>query len=720
MHASKVVRRSLGIAASLILVAGVVGFGVAQGAVSGTAQGVVYRDANNNGRREAGELGVAGIVIQTANAATITNATGAWSLKITDKERIQVVTGWYRSQCNALTCTAGPGRDQDFAVDYQNISVVANAKNNPRLDLGLIPDWQGSYPIPAQRPVPANAVDVSARVSFVRPTGTAGTSNCYRTTNIAHRACAIGDRPDFLLQVYNEGTKTLSALSGHLQLPAGTTLVAVGASTAPRNHPNAGAMTFGALDPATRRVPFWIAGSVPAAGVAAYVVTLRIDANAPVTAQLQTTGDYPNPIGVRITSVTGDAEGDRCPDNSLSCPWGTTNRQGTPDNSDTVGFAVVAAQAPPVTTAPSTTAATTTTTAAPTTSSTTTTTAAPVTTAATTTTTTTAAPTTTAATTTTTTTTAPPAAGCSVSPILVPSCGAWLGSSTPGRDGAGVDVGLAQYEAVAQNTPDILHYYKTGSVRFPTSLEQSLAERPGKQRSLLLYNWKPSSSHTWRQIADGQADANIAAVAAGLKAYPHKLFLNIYHEPEDNIVDTPGSGMTAADYADMYRHVVDELRSLGVTNAVYVWNTMGYYGWRQYFDALYPGHDYVDWLCYDPYARDNAVPDMATLVNRTAPGIGWDGYYNWATRKAPGKPIMLCEWGVDINTNSNPAAVLNGGAAQMRDRFPMIKAFVYWNSSGPFTTRIDEASAASVALGESYRRLANDPYFNATTPNAAP
>ena len=110
MHASKVVRRSLGVAAGVVLVAGVIGFGVAQGAVTGTARGTVYRDANNNGRRDSGEVGVAGIVVQSPGAATVTNATGQWVLKVTGKQRIEVLTGWYRSQCNALTCTAGPGR----------------------------------------------------------------------------------------------------------------------------------------------------------------------------------------------------------------------------------------------------------------------------------------------------------------------------------------------------------------------------------------------------------------------------------------------------------------------------------------------------------------------------------------------------------------------------------------------------------------------------------
>jgi len=308
-----------------------------------------------------------------------------------------------------------------------------------------------------------------------------------------------------------------------------------------------------------------------------------------------------------------------------------------------------------------------------------------------------------------------------VSALLVPSCGVWFGASTPSRDGAYDYVrGLAEYEAVAQNTPDILHFYKTGAVKFPTAKEIAAAERPGKQRSLLLYNWKPSKTLTWRQIAQGGADADIAAVAASLKSYPHQMFLDIYHEPEDNVKTDPSLGMTPQDYADMYRHVVDQLRGLGVTNAVFVWNTMGYYGWRDYLDGLYPGHDYVDWLCYDPYAKDDRHDSMATVVNSKRADINWPGYYAWATAKAPGKPIMLCEWGVDLTTNSDPASVLGGDAAQVLAAYPMLKALVYWNNVGVGNYRIDDGTSKGTAYGAAYRKFVADPYFNAMTPDSAP
>ena len=668
---------------------------------AGVVSGTVYRDANNNGVRDAGEPGVGNIVISAGASSVVTNANGAWAMTLVGNVEVRVVTGWYRSQCNDLNCPVGPGSGQDFAVDSQRIVASVTAEANPVLDAGIVPDWQGGYPIPSARPLPANTADVSARVSFIAPTGAAAASNCFRTGTAGNRACAIGDQPQFLAQIFNEGTAALTDPSGYLELPAATSFVSLAPSVSPANHPALGAVTLGTFNATTGRLPFTLNGTLPAGGAAMYTATLQVVAGAPLTTTFQTSGSYPNPVGIRITSVTNDVEGDGCAPAATNCQYGQTNKQIAPDNSDTVGFAIVAAPvAVPVETTPPATAAPTTqppVTQPPVTQPPVTqppVTQAPVT----------AAP-------------VAAAVGCGVSAILVPSCGAWLGASTPAKSGNDMSLGLSQYESIAQNSPDILHFYKTGGGGFPTASEKSMAARSGKARSLLLYNWK-ASGQTWRQIAAGSADSAITSVATSIKAYPYKIFLTISHEPENEFKTTASSGMTPADYVDMYRHVVTKLRSLGVNNAVFVWNVMGYAGWASVLPSFYPGHSYVDWIGYDPYAHDKQK-DMAQLVERPN-NKGWPGFYTWATRMAPGKPIMLCEWGVDVPNHTNPAGVLENGASILQSRFPMLKALVYWNSSYNTQARLDQTSAKGIAFGKAYAKFAASAYFNATPTNAAP
>ncbi len=99
----------------------------------------------------------------------------------------------------------------------------------------------------------------------------------------------------------------------------------------------------------------------------------------------------------------------------------------------------------------------------------------------------------------------------------------------------------------------------------------------------------------------------------------------------------------------MYRHVVDVLRGRGVANTVFVWNIMGYEGWVDYLDALYPGDQYVDWLAYDPYGKSDNKPTMAEVVNTPKPTVGWPGPYAWLTAKAPGKRSCFAEWGFAVD-----------------------------------------------------------------------
>lgn len=311
-----------------------------------------------------------------------------------------------------------------------------------------------------------------------------------------------------------------------------------------------------------------------------------------------------------------------------------------------------------------------------------------------------------------------PVDNCVVSDLLVPSCGAWFGASTPSLDGTyNYPVGLGEYERAAQNTPDILHFYKRGAKQFPTTAEVKQSEQPGRQRSLLMYNWKPSSDLTWRQIANGAADAIIDQVGLGLNAYPHRFFLAIHHEPE-NDEGPSGSGMTAGDYVEMFRHVVTRLRLDGVTNAVFVMNYMGFNRWAPAVDRFYPGDDVVDWLAYDPYGFA-AETNFALLLN--SPTVDWLGFYSWATAKAPSKPIMLGEWGFDLRSQPNAPAILDAAPDIVAGQFPLLKALLFWNNStGAVQVRIDLPGLAQQGYREAFARMANHPYFNATSTERAP
>jgi hypothetical protein len=304
--------------------------------------------------------------------------------------------------------------------------------------------------------------------------------------------------------------------------------------------------------------------------------------------------------------------------------------------------------------------------------------------------------------------------GCTVSAKLVPSCGAWWGVAPAAFTSTPRTQALHDFESRIGRTVDIYHAYHRGEQIFPTAEEMAIAREPGHHRMLLL-NWKPDSGRSWAAVAGGAMDKHIDRLAAHVNAtFPEKFFLVIHHEPEEEVRPAAGSGYTADDFRNMFRHVVERFRAKGVGNALFTAVFMGSEKWgvQPWFDRLYPGNDVVDWLGMDPYASAETL-DFSHLVNQSSSqGRGFPGFYSWAGKIARGKPIMLSEWGV-FSGGSHKPGFYRTVAAQLKKR-ARIKALVYFDTpDAPFAgfridTRIDSSPAA---LG-AYRDVSRDPQFN--------
>jgi hypothetical protein len=277
---------------------------------------------------------------------------------------------------------------------------------------------------------------------------------------------------------------------------------------------------------------------------------------------------------------------------------------------------------------------------------------------------------------------------CGVSKTLVPECGSWWGAFSLNEGSETPADAIRSLESITQERVDIVHYYFRDTQIFPPAWMIDLAREPEKKR-ILAINWKPEAYHTWAQTAAGQADWYIDQEAAYLRAnFREPFFLTIHHEPEDEVIAVPGSGMEAKDYANMYRHVVDRLRSKGVDNAVFVMNYMGFQGWglQDWFPDLYPGDDYVDWIAFDPYASSGLGDQergFRFMLNSYWGISDWTGAYNYFTEHHPGMPIMLGEFGLGEKAGDPDwkAWFFHRIGARLADgRFPMLKALLYFDN----------------------------------------
>jgi beta-mannanase len=311
-------------------------------------------------------------------------------------------------------------------------------------------------------------------------------------------------------------------------------------------------------------------------------------------------------------------------------------------------------------------------------------------------------------------------AQCMTGALLVPSCGVLWGAAAGGFTDVPRDQALKNWEAQTGRTATIFHAYHRGDERFPTKSEIAMTQDPAHPRVLLL-NWKVAHNSTWADVAAGHEDARIDMWSAYVKQnYSQKFFLALHHEPENDVRTAASSGMTAKDYAAMYRHVVTRLRANGVTNAVNVIAYMGNEKWmaQSWWKDLYPGDAYVDWVGLDSYVSVEKdyyhYGDMGDLLDRQPSGGGL-GWYDWAVKNHPAKPIMVAEWGMYHRRNriTDKSAAFNSVIPALKEH-PAVKAIVYFDTPSDNEGDRDISVNSSGSSLASFRKVAADPMFTVT------
>lgn len=309
---------------------------------------------------------------------------------------------------------------------------------------------------------------------------------------------------------------------------------------------------------------------------------------------------------------------------------------------------------------------------------------------------------------------------------LVPDTGILWGAAAGGFTDVPAELAVGEWERKTGRPAAIFHIYKRGDHFIPSPGELSFLRSGSK---LLLMNWKVAYNSTWGNVVAGKHDDRIDAFIKWARdSYKERFFLALHHEPENDVKPEAGSGMTAADYAKMFRYVIERIRKSGVKNVVSVWAMMTYHKHMEepWWKDLWPGKDVVDWIGFDTYA--NAKPgafhygDFASVLDRAGKDSPTrNGFYRWCLDNFPGKPIMLAEWGVyraPDDSKSTKVPFIKTVRAELNNR-PRIKAMVYFDAPkdqhGNHMTILDEPAAL-----KEFKKLATDPIFNVTMSEPKP
>jgi hypothetical protein len=133
-------------------------------------------------------------------------------------------------------------------------------------------------------------------------------------------------------------------------------------------------------------------------------------------------------------------------------------------------------------------------------------------------------------------------------------------------------------------------------------------------------------------------------------------------------------------YVAAYRHIVDLMRSEGADNLHWVWHV----NWldepeRKWnaFENYFPGADYCDWIGLSAYGPTTPTTADATEGFR----FKLRNAYPRLTNLAPGKPIIVAEFGCDLHNARLDAP--NWAKSALDDllsgRWPAIIGFCWWN-----------------------------------------
>jgi hypothetical protein len=190
---------------------------------------------------------------------------------------------------------------------------------------------------------------------------------------------------------------------------------------------------------------------------------------------------------------------------------------------------------------------------------------------------------------------------------------------------------------------------------------------------------------TLSKIVAGEFDEDLRAWGRAAREFASPILIEWGTEPNGNWFGwngkwNGGPGAGPQQYVAAYRHIVDLMRAEGASNLTWVWHVNWLDEPERKWNALenyFPGENYCDWIGVSAYGpttprMTDGTESLAFKLNKALPRL---------TKLAPGKPIILAEFGCDIHNRQAPAAPWARAALEslFSNKWPQIIGFCWWN-----------------------------------------
>ena len=179
-----------------------------------------------------------------------------------------------------------------------------------------------------------------------------------------------------------------------------------------------------------------------------------------------------------------------------------------------------------------------------------------------------------------------------------------------------------------------------------------------------------------KDIASGLYDVYITTWAREAAKINEPIFLRLGHEMNDPYRYPWGPhNNPAGDFKAAWHHIYDLFKKEGAGKIIWVWSPHAAYG---YFDAFYPGDDYVDYVGV-------GTLNYGTVANWskwwTFDEIFGNHYTELAVFK---KPIMLTELGC-LNAGGSRDQWFADALHRLPQKYPLIKSILFFHYSEDIT-----------------------------------
>lgn len=190
---------------------------------------------------------------------------------------------------------------------------------------------------------------------------------------------------------------------------------------------------------------------------------------------------------------------------------------------------------------------------------------------------------------------------------------------------------------------------------------------------------------TLERMIAGEFDADLRAWARDAKAFGSPVLIEWGTEPNGNWFGWNGKWNGGAEkgpsrYIAAYRHIVDLMRAEGADNLQWIWHANWYdepdSKWNR-FENYFPGENYCAWLALSAYGP--TTPQTRDSTESFA--FKMAHAYPRLIKLAPGKPIIVAEFGCDLHNRRVVAADWARAALEnlFSNKWPAVIGFCWWN-----------------------------------------